>query len=140
MNIIGKNGKYNYKSTSLGSHVNNQAQKRKRGGKKQKTKIIIASYFSFDSSFSRLLRYRENMATRSLRRTVFRALSSLQSSSNSIEATQNLSLFSLSNYSAESSTSASYSRPNFSCNIISRRRFSSLTEEESHVPAAVNYA
>ncbi|XP_042009263.1 frataxin, mitochondrial-like [Salvia splendens] len=32
------------------------------------------------------------MATRSLRRKVFRALSSLQSSSNSIEATQNLSL------------------------------------------------
>ncbi|KAG6408926.1 hypothetical protein SASPL_131953 [Salvia splendens] len=80
------------------------------------------------------------MATRSLRRTVFRALSSLQSSSNSIEATQNLSLFSLSNYPAESSTSASYSRPNFSFNIISRRRFSSLTEEESHVPAAVNYS
>ncbi|KAL1534616.1 ferroxidase [Salvia divinorum] len=80
------------------------------------------------------------MAIRSLKRTVFRALSSLQSPSYSIGATKSLSLFSISKYSAESSTSASYSHPNFTCNIISRCRLSSLTEEESHVPAAVNYA
>ncbi|XP_057796585.1 frataxin, mitochondrial [Salvia miltiorrhiza] len=79
------------------------------------------------------------MAIRSLRRAVLRALSPLQSSSSLIPATQNSSLFSLSNYSAEPSTSASYSCPNFSCNSIPCRRLSSLTEEESHGPAAVNY-
>ncbi|KAH6795974.1 hypothetical protein C2S51_036960 [Perilla frutescens var. frutescens] len=56
-----------------------------------------------------------------------------------IPATQNSSLFSLSSYSAEPSTSASYSRPNFSFNRISGRRLSSLSEEGSHGPAAINY-
>ncbi|KAG6385144.1 hypothetical protein SASPL_153972 [Salvia splendens] len=79
------------------------------------------------------------MAIRSLRRTVSRALRPLQSSSYSTAATETSLLFSLSNYSAESSTSADYSRPNFSCISISCRRLSSLTEEESHGPTAVNY-
>ncbi|KAK6142494.1 hypothetical protein DH2020_022842 [Rehmannia glutinosa] len=82
------------------------------------------------------------MAIRSLRRTtLLRALKPLPSPLSSIPASQSSLLFSLSDHSSETSTSANSPpspRPNFSCNSIFCRRLSSLSEE-SLGPAAIDY-
>ncbi|GER48203.1 frataxin homolog [Striga asiatica] len=84
------------------------------------------------------------MAINSLRRTLLRALRPLQSSSSSfsIRARQSFLLPSLSNRSVEPSFSADCApslRPNLSCNGVFCRCLSSLSEEESLGPAAVDY-
>ncbi|CAA0837126.1 Frataxin- mitochondrial [Striga hermonthica] len=82
------------------------------------------------------------MAINSLRRTLLRALRPQQSSSSfSIRARQSFLLSSLSNRSLEPSFCADCApspRPNLSFNGVFCRRLSSLSEEESLGPAAVD--
>ncbi|CAA0825091.1 Unknown protein [Striga hermonthica] len=102
-------------------------------------KICPELFFLYPSTFSSETRnFRQKMVINSLRRTLLRALRPPPSSS-SVQARQSYILLSLSNHSQETSTSAPFPRPNFTCTGVVCRRLSSLSEMESLGPAAIDY-